>query len=101
MNVRVGNLLSKVLRAVIEGEETDKCISTEEILHHMEVAAEEIAAVTGVRITVALEDAAALYPSLDIEQSARICAERVRESDVEFKGIASITSILYFATTLT
>ena len=44
VNGRVGNLLSEVLRSVIEGEETDKCISTEEMLHHMEVAAEEIAA---------------------------------------------------------
>ena len=87
VNGRVGNLLSEVLRAVIEGEETDECISTEEMLHHMEVAAEEIAAVPGVRITVASEDAEALYPSLDIEQSARICAERVSRSEVDFMGI--------------
>ena len=33
------------------------------------------------------ECAEALYPSLDIEQSARICAERVSWSDVDFKGI--------------
>merc|ERR1712079_847671 len=43
VNGRVGNLLSEVLRAVIEGEETDECISTEEMLHHMEVAAKDIA----------------------------------------------------------
>ena len=43
VNGRVGNLISEVLRAVIEGEETDECISTEEMLHHMEVAAKEIA----------------------------------------------------------
>ena len=101
VNGRVGNLLSEVLRAVIEGEETDECISTEEMLHHMEVAAEEIAAVPGVRITVASEDAEALYPSLDIEQSARICAERVSRSEVDFMGIDYDWAVKYIAMNLT
>ena len=101
VNGRVGNLLSEVLRAVIEGEETDECISTEEMLHHMEVAAEEIAALTGVKITVASEDAEALYPSLDIEQSAKICAERVSRSEVDFMGIDYDWAVRYIAMNLT
>ena len=67
----------------------------------MEVTAEEIAAVPGVRITVASEDAEALYLSLDIEQSARICAERVRQSGVEFKGIDYDWAVKYIAMNLT
>ena len=101
VNGRVGNLISEVLRAVIEGEETDECISTEEMLHHMEVAAKEIAGQGGVRVTVASEDAEALYPSLDIEQSARICAERVRGSEVEFAGIDYEWALKYIAMNFT
>ena len=96
--------MSEVLRAraVIEVEKTDKCITTEEMLHHMEVAAEEIAALTGgVKITVASEDVEALYPSLDIEKSARICAERVSRSEVEFVGIEYDWAVKYIAMNLT
>ena len=80
VNGRVGNLLSEVLRAVIEGEEAE---------------------LPGVKITVASEDAEALYPSLDIEQSARICAERVSRSKVEFMGIDYDWAVKYIAMNLT
>jgi len=57
--------------------------------------------VPGVKITVASEDAEALYPSLDIEQSARICAERVSRSKVEFMGIDYDWAVKYIAMNLT
>ena len=100
-NGRVGNLVSEVLRAVVDSEETDECISTEEMLYHLEQCKQEVAGLKNTKITVASQDVEALYPALDIEETARICAERVQNSTLEFNGVDYVWALKYIAMNLT
>ena len=76
-------------------------ISTEEMLYHLEQCKQEVAGLKNTKITVASQDVEALYPALNIEESARICAERVQNSTLEFDGVDYVWALKYIAMNIT
>ena len=99
VNSRLGDVVSDILAAVNNADEhTDECNSTEEMLYHLGEAAREVAK-KGKKVVVASEDADALYPNLDIIQSAKICGEAVRESKLNFDGVDYVWAGKYLAMT--
>ena len=71
------------------------------MLYHLEQCKQEVAGLKNAKITVASQDVEALYPALDIEETARICAERVQNSTLEFDGVDYVWALKYIAMNLT
>lgn len=73
--------MSDVLEIVMEGEETEECISSEEMLSYL-IEAEEKIEKEGKKVIVASEDAIALYPNIEIAEAAKMCSEKMEDTEI-------------------
>ena len=62
---------------------------------------EDLDTTTSKRAVVGSIDAQALYPSLRIKETAAICGEAVRESNITFTGIDYRTAMIFLAISMT
>ena len=78
---------------------TQEAISTEDLLSKIDKVANEIHEMNLAQkdIFVGSLDVKALYPSLEIEKTSKICAERVRNSGLKVDGIDWIWATKYIA----
>ena len=78
-------------------EESDEAQSTEEVMRKIEEA-NKILAEKGVKdISLGSMGVVVLYPSLDQEESARIVAESIMESEVDIEGVDLDIAGVYLA----
>ena len=99
---RPGDILSTVLNAVTNAlDETDskEVLSTEDLLGLLEDAEVKISKESN-SVVLGSIDAKALYPSLDVDNSAYLCGQAVAKSKLHFKNIDTRALTIYIAATL-
>ena len=74
-----------------------ECISTEDMLSRVD-SANEIVKAHGVDICVGSGDAVALYPSLRHQESARLCAETIRECPARIANFNTQAAATFIST---
>ena len=108
MTSRPSSQVYKVVQGSVESgqkgeegeEERVECISSEEMLHYLENC-EEKQEEMNEDLAVASADVVALFPSLDVKESARIVGRRVENSKCEYRGVNYQAGMRYMAATLT
>ena len=95
----LGELLSDLIEPLSRmNEDSDEAQSTEEVMRKIEEA-NKILAEKGVNdISLGSMDVVALYPSLDQEESAKIVAESIMESEIDIEGMDLDIAGVYLAT---
>ena len=104
MNQRVSNTLTETLGALFKAEnETCEAVSTEDMIHQVDVLNSKIRSqkLNPKDLMVGSLDVTALYPSIDTDQAADICRDKVLESDMVFDGIDYRWALVYLALTCT
>ena len=102
MNGEISEYISDCLEAAISALGTSKeSISTEDLLSAVDKSVEEILSKNYEPgdIFIGSLDVSALYPSLDIEQTAKICGERFAKSGVKLPGVDWYWISIYVALT--
>ena len=95
----LGEMLSDIIEPTSRMNETsDEAQSTEEVLRKIAEANKELEGGYVRDLALGSMDVVALYPSLDQEESARIVAEHIAESEVDFGGIDFDIAGVYLAT---
>ena len=74
--------------------------STEEVLRAVEEASVKLREERVQELVIGSMDVRALYPSLDIEASARIVSEEIIKSEIEYRGVDIKLAGVYLATAL-
>ena len=99
INGELSEMLSTILEAVSSSLGGDEVISGEELRSMLDDVALEIRdSERGQHgLCVGSVDVNALYPSLEIKQCAKICAERVRRSPLKFEDIDYHWATVYLA----
>ena len=98
VNGRLSDQVSDILVPVAMSEDSEECLSSEEMLYHVGEASKVIQE-KGVNVIVTSEDVDGLYPNIDILASAKICGEAVRNSKIQFERIDYLWAGKYIACT--
>ena len=101
MNVFLSDILSEVLEPVAENIGANEVCSSEDLLNTIDQVNKKLEALKNTKeseeIVLLAADAEALYPSLKRDTCAKICAEEIQNSSLDFQDInwKEMTRYLY------
>ena len=98
VNGRLSEITSDFLMPIAMAQESDECLSSEEMIYYIGEAAVNIEK-DGRMVIVASQDVDGLYPNLDIADSAVICGEAVRDTKLKIEGVDYVWAGKYIALT--
>ena len=107
----MGALLYDILRGALNGQKSIRprdetgvegdlpldevdAVSTEDVLHALEDA-EEVVEEKSEKVVVGSADVRALYPSLDIDLTAKVCGDLVARSRTQVEGFRPDLAAIY------
>ena len=102
MGQRLSDTLTDTLQAIYKSEEGAEASSTEDCLAKVEELNARIrqGEIKSDDLMIGSLDVAALYPSIDTKQAAKICRDKVRESTLDIQGVDYRQAMIYLKLTI-